>query len=74
LFIFKSGTGVLIDDGLGTHKSETIYSDLDIAQIEALPDTQLHRPVELQVINAGKEGEYICSFVFTHSDGGKSRN
>jgi len=62
VLIHTSGTGVLIDNCRGDYKSDTIYSDLDLAKIEALPDTQYHRLVELAVLNAGKEG-YVKTYI-----------
>ena len=52
----QSGTGEFLDDGLGMSRGETVYSDLDIPQIEALPDTAMHRVVDLAVVAADKEG------------------
>ena len=37
--------------------SDKIYSDLNIAQLETLPETQPHRLVDLALIEADKEGK-----------------
>jgi hypothetical protein len=38
------------------YQYDTIYSDADPDQIESLPPTQLHRNVDLEVVNADKQG------------------
>jgi hypothetical protein len=42
---------------MGMFASENIYSDLDIAKIETLPPTQMHREIDLAIVEAGKEGK-----------------
>jgi hypothetical protein len=39
--------------------TDTIYSDLDIPQLESLPITQPHRPVDLALVNADSEGDAV---------------
>ncbi|KAF8962780.1 NAD-P-binding protein [Flammula alnicola] len=64
--IHTSGTGVLIDDARGMFSTDTIYSDLDISQLESLPVTQPHRSVDLTVVNADKEG-YVKTYIILPS-------
>ena len=52
IYIHTSGTGVLIEDVRGKKGSSTVYNDLDPAQINGLADEQVHRNVDLLVINA----------------------
>ena len=52
----QSGTGEFLDHDTGLTRGETVYSDLDISQIESLPDTAMHREVDLAVVAADKEG------------------
>jgi uncharacterized protein YbjT (DUF2867 family) len=52
IYIHTSGTGVLIEDVRGKKGSDIVYNDLDSAQINGLPDSQLHRNVDLVVINS----------------------
>ncbi|KAF8481469.1 hypothetical protein JB92DRAFT_3132745 [Gautieria morchelliformis] len=52
ILIHISGTGVLCDDARGEYATDNIYSDLDPAHINAVPDTALHRDVELLVLSA----------------------
>ncbi|KAF8149876.1 hypothetical protein B0H34DRAFT_678825 [Crassisporium funariophilum] len=62
IFIHTSGTGVLTDDAAGDKTTDTIYDDSNPDQIESLPDTQLHRNVDLELVRADKEG-YIKSYI-----------
>jgi len=62
IFIHTSGTGVLADGARGDHVSDTIYDDTNPEQIETLPDTQVHRNVDLELINADKEG-YVKVYI-----------
>jgi hypothetical protein len=52
-------TGVLADDATGDRATETIYDDADPDQIGTLPDTQLHRNVDLELLRADKEGIFF---------------
>lgn len=54
-------SGVLADDAAGDRTTETIYNDADPDQIETLPDTQLHRNVDLELLHADKEGIFFSS-------------
>ncbi|EIW84069.1 NAD(P)-binding protein [Coniophora puteana RWD-64-598 SS2] len=62
ILIHTSGTGILMDKAEGHFESETVYEDTNIEQIEALPDTQLHRDVDLVVTAAGKQG-YVKTYI-----------
>lgn len=53
--------GVLADDATGDHATETIYDDADPDQIETLPETQIHRNVDLELLRADKEGIFFFS-------------
>jgi len=61
ILIHTSGTGVISDNAAGKFASDVIYSDLDIPLIESLPPSAPHRPVDILVSGAGKEG-----YVRTH--------
>ncbi|KAJ7025644.1 hypothetical protein C8F04DRAFT_131803 [Mycena alexandri] len=56
ILIHMSGTGCLGDRAQGAFSSETVYNDLDIAQIETLPATQPHRNVDLAIVEADNQG------------------
>lgn len=45
-----------MDNAAGDRTTDTIYDDSNPDQIETLPDTQPHRNVDLELINADKEG------------------
>lgn len=51
--------GVLTDDAVGNYSGETIYDDMDPEQIESLPDTQLHRDVDLEIVHADEDGRFF---------------
>ncbi|GBE86900.1 NAD-P-binding protein [Sparassis crispa] len=61
ILIHTSGTGELMDNAKGLHTTDIIYNDLDAAQIETLPLTALHRPVDVIIDHADVEG-----YVRTH--------
>ena len=47
----------MIDDARGMFPSDKIYSDVNIAQLETLPETQPHRLVDLALVKADREGK-----------------
>lgn len=59
--ITQSGTGVLVDNAWGEYATETIYNDLDVDQIKSIPETAMHRAVDLLIVDADREG-----YVRTH--------
>jgi len=59
VLIHSSGTGVLADDSMGMFKSDTVYDDMDISGIESLPPTQIHRPVDLAIVEGDKRGDAL---------------
>jgi hypothetical protein len=52
----SNNVAVLFDDAAGNRGTDTIYDDANPGQIETLPDTQIHRNVELELIKADQEG------------------
>jgi len=62
IFIHTSGTGVLADKAAGNYQTETIYNDADADQIETLAPTQIHRNVDLEIIDADKQG-YVKTYI-----------
>jgi nucleoside-diphosphate-sugar epimerase len=52
IYIHTSGTGVLTEDVRGNKGSDIVYSDLNPDQINGLPDGQIHRNVDLFIINS----------------------
>jgi len=62
VLIHTSGTGVLMDYALGMHSNHTVYSDADADQLETLAPTQMHRNVDLMILDADQEG-YCKSYI-----------
>ncbi|CDO74491.1 hypothetical protein BN946_scf184979.g46 [Trametes cinnabarina] len=65
--IQTSGTGVFMDDARGEYASTTIYSDLDLAALDALPPNAFHRAVELLAIDADEKGGYARTYIVSPS-------
>ncbi|CAF0815060.1 unnamed protein product [Adineta steineri] len=63
IYIHTSGTGVLTEDVRGKKGSDTIYNDLDPNQINGLADEQLHRNVDLLVINSAEANPLLKSVI-----------
>ena len=57
--MLQSGTGVLADNAAGMFTSEKVYNDASVEDIESLPITQIHRPVDIAVTAADLEGEDV---------------
>jgi hypothetical protein len=57
-----------MDHAEGMYATDTIYSDLDLDKLEALPRTQPHRIVDLTVVEADQQGWciYVCC-MYLHS-------
>ncbi|THH19044.1 hypothetical protein EW146_g2059 [Bondarzewia mesenterica] len=62
ILIHTSGTGTLTDDAVGDKITDKIYHDSRPEEIESLPDTQLHRNVDLEIVKADTEG-YARTFI-----------
>jgi hypothetical protein len=60
----------LVDDAHGMFSSVKIYSDLNITQLETLPESQPHRLVDLALIKADKEGKafYLQFSIKTYTE------
>jgi hypothetical protein len=48
-----------MDDAAGLRDTDVVYVDTNPEEFEALPPTALHRPVDLEVVAADKEGPSI---------------
>jgi len=62
IYIHTSGTGVFMDNAAGLRDTDVIYVDTNSEQIESLPETALHRLVDLEVVAADKEG-YVRTYI-----------
>jgi len=56
IYIHTSGTGVLADRATGDFATDVIYDDSNVEQIASLPDSQVHRNVDLELVHADAEG------------------
>ncbi|KAF5382083.1 hypothetical protein D9615_004318 [Tricholomella constricta] len=66
VFIHTSGTGVLADNAVGAYATDTIYDDSNPDQIETLTPSQPHRNVDLELVNADKQG-YVKTYIILPS-------
>ena len=48
---------IVIDDPQGNYASETVWDDTNVAKLDTIADTQLHRNVDTLILAADKEGE-----------------
>lgn len=55
---FRSCLGVLADNAAGMYRYDTIWNDANPAQMATLAPTQMHRDVDLMILEADKEGRY----------------
>jgi hypothetical protein len=53
-----------MDNAAGLHGSDVIYVDTNPEQFESIPETALHRPVDLAVVGADKEGQSFFGSIF----------
>lgn len=54
--------GVFSDNAAGMHPTSTIYSDADVEQMASLSPNQLHRSIDLAVLDADSKGasSFLC--------------
>jgi hypothetical protein len=52
-----SAVGVIADPVNGAHQDSPTWDDLDEVQMATIAPTQLHRPVDLELLHADDEGE-----------------
>ncbi|KAF9969056.1 hypothetical protein BGZ73_008776 [Actinomortierella ambigua] len=64
ILIHTSGTGILRDGANGNFESDEIYSDDNPAKILALPDSALHRDVELVILDP-EVHKYVDTYIVT---------
>ncbi len=53
---FQSGAGVVADDARGAYLASHIYSDLDVAALDALPPTAPAHAADLLLVKADEDG------------------
>ncbi|KAF8994645.1 hypothetical protein BDQ17DRAFT_1331013 [Cyathus striatus] len=75
ILIHTSGTGVIADAAAGRYSPETvIYRDDDPDQLETIALTQIHRDVDLVLVQADKEGYVKVYIVLPSTIYGMARN
>jgi len=62
IYIHTSGAGAIADPVYGAHQNSPTWDDLDEAQMATIAPTQLHRPVDLELLHADDEG-YIKGYI-----------
>ncbi|KAF4596514.1 hypothetical protein EYR38_007901 [Pleurotus pulmonarius] len=60
--IFGFYLGVLVDNAAGMYQYDTIWNDANAAQMATLAPTQMHRDVDLMIVEADKEG-YVKTYI-----------
>ncbi|CAF1623671.1 unnamed protein product, partial [Adineta ricciae] len=63
IYVHTSGTGVLAEDVHGQNGSITIYNDLDLDEMNNLSETQIHRNVDLFIMNAAQVNRLLKSVI-----------
>jgi len=66
IFIHTSGTGLFADDAAGLRATETVWDDANPDQLEQLAPSAPHRNVDLEILQADKEG-YVKAYLITPS-------
>lgn len=51
-----------MDDTRGLHENHTVYSDLDVDKLKALPEKAMHRNVDSLILMADEAG-YLNSYI-----------
>ncbi|KAL1944844.1 hypothetical protein VTO73DRAFT_2464 [Trametes versicolor] len=64
ILIHTSGASVVTDDARGEYAAGTVYSDLDVELLKSIPATNLHRNVDLLVLEADTQGYTRSHIVF----------
>ncbi|XXH03264.1 hypothetical protein Hte_009662 [Hypoxylon texense] len=55
IFIHTSGTSVLDDGAAGSHKSDKVYHDNVVSEVNSVPDNAPHRQIDLAIVKAQKQ-------------------
>ncbi|KAI1455565.1 NAD(P)-binding protein [Annulohypoxylon moriforme] len=55
IFIHTSGTSVLDDGAKGSYKSDKIYHDNVVSEVDSVPDDAPHRQIDLAIVRARKQ-------------------
>ncbi|KAI4863550.1 NAD(P)-binding protein [Hypoxylon rubiginosum] len=55
IFIHTSGTSVLDDGAAGSRKSDKVYHDNIVSEVDSVPDDAPHRQIDLAIVKAQKQ-------------------
>ncbi|KAI2468000.1 NAD(P)-binding protein [Annulohypoxylon bovei var. microspora] len=55
IYIHTSGTSVLDDGAAGNYKSDKIYHDDAVSEVDSVPDDAPHRQIDLTIVRAQKQ-------------------
>jgi len=66
IFIHTSGTGLFVDKAAGLRSTDTIWDDANSDQLEQLSPSAPHRDVDLEILQADKEG-YVKGYLIAPS-------
>ncbi|KAI1770633.1 NAD(P)-binding protein [Hypoxylon cercidicola] len=55
IYIHTSGTSVLDDGAVGSHKSDKVYHDNMVSEVNSVPDDAPHRQIDLAIIKVQKQ-------------------
>ena len=53
-----------MDNALGLHSEHTVYSDLDVEKLNALPKSAMHKNVDVPIIEADSAG-FVKAYLIT---------
>lgn len=59
-------SAIVMNDAKGAYATEEVWDDTDVAQIDTIADTQLHRNVDVPILAADKEGESFTPSMAPH--------
>ncbi|KAI0731707.1 hypothetical protein C8Q72DRAFT_906698 [Fomitopsis betulina] len=64
VLLHTSGAAEVAEQAEGKYATETVYSDVDLAQLKSIPESVIHRSIDLAVIAADEEG-YARTYIIT---------
>lgn len=66
VFIHTSGTGLFMDNAAGLRSTDAIWDDTNSDELERLPPNAPHRDVDLEILQADREG-YVKGYLVSPS-------
>lgn len=64
--VHQSGTGLFMDNAAGLQSTDTIWDDMNSGELEWLPPNAPHRDVDLEILQADREG-YVKGYLVSPS-------